>query len=287
MLGADTTLEQFYSFKLFESECVLKSSIEEFGSTLGAAGILNSLKGSCGQLKYVTVFTVTFFKEANLEMIKNDPCYDRFAAFFKHGDILTLPKVCNPWVENKDSIKHFDVVKISSIAPSFIQYSPATYNTSEELKNYNNILREVPEEEVLKMAKQHRVSECDLINTSEMKEEVITVEEYTISSYAKARQRVGLIENGKRLIFKYTRPQCFDMEQYTSGEKYDLIKLLLYVFDKWILKDTSRKNELTFEVAETKESFIPLIKIFKKYYELDHHRAIDSSLLERVIFNKL
>ncbi|KAI5150036.1 hypothetical protein ENBRE01_1264 [Enteropsectra breve] len=276
LLGRDSELDHLYTFKLFETESELKNSIQRFGGTLGAVGILYSIIPP-RKLKYLTIFGYMVFKQDNIELIKNDPCYQRLRTYFRHGEVSSLPKVCSIGLWDKDPPMKFEVIDFGFHTHEDKTYSPAIYNKS------NGSI--VSKEYVEKLVKRCPESHFDLIDIEVDDTAVLTLENNLKVSYDKLLNSIGAIKDKTNLVIKYTGEPLL-IEPYATPEHRALTDLLINVFKKWIEDDTKKKNTLTLELAVAKSSSNSFRNIFTFFYSQNNGKNVDAHLLERVLFKE-
>ncbi|KAI5148089.1 hypothetical protein ENBRE01_0103 [Enteropsectra breve] len=286
LLGADSMLDYFYIFKLFDSASQLKSNIQEFAGTFGAAVLLNQLVPE-RQLKVLRVSKHMQFKKTNIKMIKEDPCYDRLSAYFENRDLSSLPMACSA----KGATKKLEVLEIFVFPPVPKFYSPADYNKTSKAKA--EIAKEitVSEDEIQQMVTLCKPSNFNLIDIDVEKkntnEAILTIENYDLNMTKRILKEVDLIKNKDVLIIEYLRPVCFKRYYTRSLEKKDLVDLLVGVFRKWIAEDKSEKHMLIFKVAETKVCEYFWRKIFMCACEKHWSNTNFEKWLKRVTFIKI
>ncbi|KAI5150037.1 hypothetical protein ENBRE01_1265 [Enteropsectra breve] len=285
LLGADSKLDFLYILKLFEPSCALKDSIQEFGGTCGAAGILFSLIGG-KQLKKLRICTVMQIKKTNYDIVMRDPCYDRLFTFFEDGNLASLPKVCRVQPGNKDPAMKFEVKYIRILSPQEKWFSPAGCNTSSESKKLIEKEIKLNEIAVWKMVTYSTDADLELIDTKDDNEMVITIRKPIQAEISDLLEKVGNIKGKKHLIIKYTRPQECRGTWYVCREAKELTYVLITVFRTWIVDDKSNENILTFEVAEKDGSISSYKCIFFYLYKHKYGEDAFEKLLERVVFKK-
>ncbi|KAI5150914.1 hypothetical protein ENBRE01_1780 [Enteropsectra breve] len=251
LLGADSLLDYFYTFKLFNSECRLKSNIQEYAGTYGAAILLNQLVPE-KQLKVLRVSRHLQFKKTNIDMIKEDPCYERLSAYFENRDLLALPMAC----ANKDATKKIEVLKLFVFPPVPKFYSPADYNTSEKARA--EIAKEitVSEEDIQQMITECKPADFNLIDIeieeNNTNKAILTLMNYDKNTIKGVLQEVDLIKNKDVLVIVCLRPLSFKWYRTHSQEKKDLVDLIIELYWKWLVKDKSDKHRLVIKVADAR-----------------------------------
>ncbi|KAI5150038.1 hypothetical protein ENBRE01_1266 [Enteropsectra breve] len=288
LLGTDSTLDYFYLFKLFESECPFKSNIQKFSGTFGAAVLLNELMGR-RQISNMEMSVLMQFKTKNLAMIKKDSCWERLSAYFAHGDLHALPEACSKEFISKNHTRKLELLR------GFISHSEhklcylRAYNTSAE--SIAEIAKEikVTSDDIYGMTTFCMPSDFNLITAvgNDSIEATITVEHYTKTTTLLVLQELALIEDKDTLIIEYLRPLTFKSDYTRSQEKKDLVQLLTKAFHKWITCDASNKHKLIFKVAETNRSCCSLRDIFTRAYYMEYSSKNFTKYMERVTFIKI
>ncbi|KAI5151984.1 hypothetical protein ENBRE01_2479, partial [Enteropsectra breve] len=284
LLGTDSTLDYFYLFKLFEFESQLKSSIQKFDGAFGAAVLLYQLIGR-RQITSVSISTLMQFKKLNMDMIKEDACYNRLTAYFDNGDLHSLPKAC----KNDIITGNFGVLRLMLVLPINSLSYLGLYNTSAKSKAEIAKEIEVDKKDIQGVFVRCKPSDFNLINVEEKNtnETTITIKHFFVDNIIYVNTEMHFIENKDILIIEYLRPLSFKGFFTRSKEKKDLITILIDVFRKWIVNDTTKKHKLIFKVAETKKSTCPLRDIFIRTYEKIYENSHLTDCLERLTFIRI
>ncbi|KAI5153358.1 hypothetical protein ENBRE01_3166, partial [Enteropsectra breve] len=287
LIGADSTLDYFHIFKLFETDSELKGHIEAYEGTFGAAILLNELMGR-RQIKNLQLCPLMQFKKTSFDMM-SDPCYERLSAYFEDGDMLALPKAYNQSLSTENVTRKFEISDIIVSKPRDRFSSPAGYNNTAKSRAKITLELEVELKDIMSMVCICHPKNFNLINV----EEVIsygykfTVNRFTKGIIERVLIHMDLVKNEKTYAIVSTIPFCFKERPTSNKNKKCLIKLLLEVFDFWIVNDENNQRNLIFEVAESEDSYYPLRKVFINAYKESKGHDINEELLKRVDFRKL